>query len=535
MASVLEKASNLTVTFDTEKNRNDSGTIINAETKCEESKKDSSSEGIQNGNETVEVKCDEDQERNEEISNTTDDGSLVINTIDITPEKSGGVLKQIFKDGEGDEYPGIGDRVSVRYKGWLLDNKEKPTLFDSTPDGEKIEFNIGRGMVIRGWDLGISTMKRGEVAIFICMPDYAYGPMGHPPKIPAYTPLLFEVELYGWKLEDLSPKRDNSILRKVLDKGDGSNFPNEGAKVKVKLIGFCDDEIFEENEVDFILGEGCNENIPEGLEIALYRFHLKEKSLVYLKNKYVTDITVLKDLNEVEEKEVKYEVLLLSFEKAKDIWEMNTDEKFEKAQQSKEKGTSFFKSGNYRVALRQFKWIPTLLEKEPGVPEESQESRRSLLLSGFLNIALCLLKMENYFEAIKYCDKALQIDPDNEKGLFRRGKAKMMINDCQDALKDFQTLCTLSPENKVAKNSIVLCHEKIKEQNLKDKSTYNKMFDKFKKQDEDRRRNAGTETGVWDDEKEEVKRDLTETERLIESNDSVLRDADIIELSNTAC
>lgn len=89
-------------------------------------------------------------------------------------------------------------------------------------------------MVIRGWDLGISTMKKGEVSLFICHPKYAYGDRGYPPTIPPFTPLLFEIELYSWKPEDLSPKKDESILRKVLEKGEGSSFPNEGSEIKGK-------------------------------------------------------------------------------------------------------------------------------------------------------------------------------------------------------------------------------------------------------------------------------------------------------------
>lgn len=86
--------------------------------------------------------------------------------------------------------------------------------------------------MIKGWDLGISTMKKGEIAVFIVHPRYAYGDMGYPPAIPPFTPLVFEIELFGWKLDDLSPKKDESILRKVLEKGEGTTFPNEGSQVR---------------------------------------------------------------------------------------------------------------------------------------------------------------------------------------------------------------------------------------------------------------------------------------------------------------
>ncbi|XP_035207177.1 peptidyl-prolyl cis-trans isomerase FKBP4-like [Stegodyphus dumicola] len=468
--------------------------------------------------------------------NSEDEEPLVIETIDITPEKSGGVMKQIIKPGEGDECPGYGDRVYVHYTGWLLNNKDKPVMFDSNRKGEKCEFSLGRGQVIKGWDLGISTMKKGEVALFICQPEYAYGEMGYPPTIPPYTPLLFEVELYGWKLEDLSPKKDSGILRKILEKGEGTVMPNEGSQIKIKLTGYFNDEIFEDAEKDFILGEGCKVDIPEGLETALLKFRLKERSIIYLKSKYAFDVKGAPEMEIPPNVDIKYEVTVLSFEKAKEVWEMSSDEKFKKAKLSKENGISYFNAGNFKVALKQFRWILTCLENEPGAPADSENSRKFLLIAGYLNMALCFLKLENYLDAVKVCDKALELDPKNEKALFRRGQAKMSMSDCAEALQDFETLCSINPSNKAARNSVIICQEKIRNQNLKDRSIYNNMFEKFVKQDEERMRKFKTETGVWQSDKRDEKKEIymTETQRLIERNNTTLRDANVIELSNTA-
>lgn len=66
-------------------------------------------------------------------------------SVDITPEKDGGVLKKVLKEGEGEEYPGYGDRVSVHYTGWRLG--KEPVEFDSSRKGERFEFSLGRGMI----------------------------------------------------------------------------------------------------------------------------------------------------------------------------------------------------------------------------------------------------------------------------------------------------------------------------------------------------------------------------------------------------
>lgn len=109
---------------------------------------------------------------------------------DISPLKDGGVLKEIIKEGYGDEVPSVGSKVTVHYTGTLLDG----TKFDSSKDRDNpFQFSLGQGQVIKAWDIGVATMKKGEVAMLTCNSKYAYGKTGSPPKIPADATLKFEV------------------------------------------------------------------------------------------------------------------------------------------------------------------------------------------------------------------------------------------------------------------------------------------------------------------------------------------------------
>lgn len=76
------------------------------------------------------------------------------------------------------------------------------------------------GHVVKGWDDGIKTMKKGERALFTIPPELAYGESGSPPAIPRNATLQFEVELLSWtSVKDIC--KDGSIYKKVLSEGQG--------------------------------------------------------------------------------------------------------------------------------------------------------------------------------------------------------------------------------------------------------------------------------------------------------------------------
>ena len=109
-------------------------------------------------------------------------------TLQKTPS---GVYYQILKEGAGPKAK-TGQTVSVNYNGTLLSGK----LFDSSDKaGKPIEFPIGQGQVIPGWDEGIALLNKGSKAILLIPSSLAYGTRGAGADIPADAPLRFEVEL----------------------------------------------------------------------------------------------------------------------------------------------------------------------------------------------------------------------------------------------------------------------------------------------------------------------------------------------------
>lgn len=123
-----------------------------------------------------------------------------------------GMTKKIIQEGEGDEYPEDGYEVTVHYTGTFEDGKE----FDSSHSrGSPFNFTLGSGSVIKGWEIGLKTMKRNEIAEFSLPPELAYGEQGSPPTIPPNTRLNFIIELMDWALD--SPESQKPVYRMTLE------------------------------------------------------------------------------------------------------------------------------------------------------------------------------------------------------------------------------------------------------------------------------------------------------------------------------
>lgn len=137
---------------------------------------------FENFNKLKEERINEQKKRTEKLLNDLSDGY----------SKTDSGLMYKFLDNKNSNKPLKGKKVKVHYKGMLLDG----TVFDSSfKRNQPIEFTLGIGQVIKGWDEGISLLGVGDKASFIIPSDLAYGESGAGGVIPPNAPLLFEVEL----------------------------------------------------------------------------------------------------------------------------------------------------------------------------------------------------------------------------------------------------------------------------------------------------------------------------------------------------
>ena len=106
-----------------------------------------------------------------------------------------GLRYQIIQNGNGPKAE-KGKQISVHYKGQLADGQ----VFDSSYQRkEPIDFTVGIGQVIKGWDEGLQLLSVGDKARLVIPSDLAYGSQGAGGVIPPDATLIFDVELMDVK------------------------------------------------------------------------------------------------------------------------------------------------------------------------------------------------------------------------------------------------------------------------------------------------------------------------------------------------
>ncbi|KAJ3312757.1 cytochrome P450 monooxygenase 9 [Boothiomyces sp. JEL0838] len=137
----------------------------------------------------------------------------------VALDDSNNLFKKILQEGTGELANRSGSTVKVHYTGSLFDNGD---VFDSSVDrGTPFEFTLGKGQVIKGWDVGIASMRIGEKADLLILSEYGYGAQGSPPKIPGGATLLFNVELLDVDLStaELSIQEKIAKAKELKEKG----------------------------------------------------------------------------------------------------------------------------------------------------------------------------------------------------------------------------------------------------------------------------------------------------------------------------
>eukprot|EP00418_Pyrodinium_bahamense_P065919 CAMPEP_0179088380 /NCGR_PEP_ID=MMETSP0796-20121207/40210_1 /TAXON_ID=73915 /ORGANISM="Pyrodinium bahamense, Strain pbaha01" /LENGTH=602 /DNA_ID=CAMNT_0020785909 /DNA_START=54 /DNA_END=1862 /DNA_ORIENTATION=+ len=494
-----------------------------------------------------------------------------------------GVKKEVIKEGDGWKKPKAGDEVTVHYVGTL---EADASEFDSSRGREQpFTFALGRGQVIKGWDLGVATMKKGELARFTLAPEYGYGEAGSPPKIPGAASLVFEVELLSWLSKD-DLFNDGGVVKTMIKEGTGWRKPSNGDEVRISLKCTARDGSIVEDKagLDYTLGSealgplskavdkalagmkkseeaelacmreyACGDRTPDGATVGLTLEHMYEaKDVSFAKDKSMIKKQIVdgetydtpKDAAKVKlfveaattltgeplkgfapktleftvgngevcdalecavsemkrgekavltctmpklciEEKVGLERIsadgavltleLVSYEKAQETWNMSEDEKVEFGAARKEVGSSLFRQGRYHLALGRYRKVTEMFGYVDNFKEENKTKARDMKKACDLNSAACQLKLKEYAEAKKECEKVLKEESANVKALFRRAQANFGLKNFMDCLVDLKKIIARDPQNREARTLLKEAQAAQKEEDKKSKGLFAKM------------------------------------------------------------
>jgi peptidylprolyl isomerase len=197
---------------------------------------------------------------------TKPEASLDVTGVERTQLRSG-VEYAVVQQGNGKPLE-AGMRVSVHYTGYL---EEDESMFDSSHDrGRPIQFVLGRGMVIPGWEEGLMQLRVGDKARLYIPYEMAYGESGRGP-IPPRANLIFDVEVVD--AQEIAPPRpfevngldtlstESGLQYIMVAPGNGEQ-PVSGQVLTVHYSGYLTDGSMFDSSVQrgepfrFVLGQG---------------------------------------------------------------------------------------------------------------------------------------------------------------------------------------------------------------------------------------------------------------------------------------
>jgi len=455
----------------------------------------------------------------------------------------GGIKKKIITESKMPELgsPPHNSTVICHYTGTLPDQNDEK--FDSSRDrGDPFNFKIGNGQVIKGWDEGIATMKKGERCILRCASPYAYGENGSPPKIPGGATLDFDVELIDWDDWEECSGSDGKISKRVVVPSDGG-FENDVADDAVITITYRG--YWVEDDVDNICVErkqfemtvGDDDRFPEAFHTMVKSMKKGEKAMFKIKDDSVLNMDdVYVDPEELKSnefnhnkitapsgKQMFYEIMVYEMKKGKEKWNAENSERIEEGFKYKEAGNGLFKTQRFKGAITKYEksldWIDVDFSDD-----ELAKKKQELTISVNNNMALIFSKMKDWSTATEHATKALDVEPNNVKALMRRGQAQMQNGNLEEAKRDLKKALSLDKDNSVIKKLLKVCTAKHKAYVEKQQKLYANMFGggkkkkkrKVTKKEEDKKEDEQKSTESTDD---ASKAETKETAQTTENGD----------------
>ncbi|WIA33522.1 hypothetical protein OEZ86_006647 [Tetradesmus obliquus] len=314
-------------------------------------------------------------------------------------------------------------------------------FFSISPE-QQLTVQLGQAPLPAGLEAAISQMSKGEKSVFIMPADQLAAPAASSSTqqagqgqqssssqqqqealIPRPPAKAVQVEL-SIQLHDLVQVRDmtgdGSVTKKRLREGHG-DFPVD--------CPLQDTTVRLHYRADTGAGE-----LPEGLEMCVKLMVPGEVASAKCQPKYAYQGRHDAPPGLDASAPVEFQVLLLGFEREGYWQNLSWGQRWALAERLKAKGNALFKEKKFAYASNRYTHLLRLIESTRDFEDQVQlDTADNLKASLLANLALAAFQQEEYARSIEWCDKALHMDPDNAKVLFRKGKALSMKGDYEEA------------------------------------------------------------------------------------------------------
>jgi len=160
------------------------------------------------------------------------------------------------------------------------------------------------------------------------------------------------------------------------------------------------------------------------------------------------------------------------------------EQKFAKAVVEKEEGNKFFKEGDSKKAAFHYHSALNYVNGLVSLSPEESKKVNEIKVSCNNNLAAVLIKDGKFERSVQCCNKVLEIEGNNVKALFRRGKAYLGKENLDKAEEDLKRALELDPTDKAIPKELSTLKTKSKKQEEKAKKFYSNMFQKISKEEE---------------------------------------------------
>ncbi|XP_072258870.1 peptidyl-prolyl cis-trans isomerase FKBP8-like [Pyxicephalus adspersus] len=241
---------------------------------------------------------------------------------------------------------------------------------------------------------------------------------------------------------------DDKLLRKKILKPGFGDKPLPGQEVTVSIMGILEDGSLVEKDpkLSFVLDDG---DVIQALELGVRSMQLGEVAFLLTNGLYAFGL-LGRDPDIPSDASLIYKVTLSKVADKPSLGILTAADRISLANQKRECGNFHFEREEYRSAMHSYSQalsILTLPTAEPLSSEEEEEIREHRIKC-LNNLAAAQLKLHHYDDVINSCNAVLEMDADNAKALYRKGKVLSERGDFEQAMSVLKRALKLEPTTK---------------------------------------------------------------------------------------